>query len=165
MPDVRLPSFASSKPVNAHLVRTALASDASSALRLAAFAVPSWPTGTGRRQQACLPCRVRCTVFDRSHRRFHFVLSRPAHDLPASGAPALPESDTTLLPSPGAAARAGLIPVRLRVHPFPFTSVQSGGSAPAFKTCRQPSRAGASVSAYTSRKPNPGMQRTRCARR
>ena len=165
MPDVRLPSFESSKPEDAHLVRTFLTAAASLALRLSAFAVRSAPMDTGRRLPGLLPLRVRGTQLGRSPQRLQFLGSRPAHDLPASGAPALPESGTSFLPSPGAAARAGFIPVRLRVHRSPYIPVHSGGSAPAFKTCRQRSRAGASVSACTSRKPNPGMQRTRCARR
>ena len=55
MPDVRLPSFSSSKPVSAHLVRTALASDTSSALRLSAFADPSSPAITDRRRRHIWP--------------------------------------------------------------------------------------------------------------
>ena len=165
MPDVRLPSFESSKPEDAHLIRPFVTADASLALRLSAFAVPAAPMHTRRRQPALLPCRVRGAQLGRSTRRLQVVLSRPAHDRPASRAPALPESGTTFLPSPGAAARAGFIPVRLRVHRSPVIPGHSGGSAPAFKTCHQQTRAGASVSACTSRKPNPGMQRTRCARR
>ncbi len=85
MPDVRLPSFSSSKPVNAHLVRSALASDASSALRLSAFADPSPPKGTDRRQPASQPHRSLNTQLGPSAQRRRHFLSRPANDLPALG--------------------------------------------------------------------------------
>ena len=149
MPDVRHQGFRSSKSENARLVRTVLAPDASSALRQSACADRSSPTHTGRRQPALPPLRVRATELSLSVHRAPHVLSRPANDLPAYWAPALPVSGTSVLPSPGAAARAGLIPVLLRVRWSPSITVHSGGSAPAFKTCRQLSRAGASVSSYT----------------
>ncbi len=149
MPDVRHQGFGSSKPENARLVRTVLASDASSALRQSAFADRSSPTHTGRRQPALLPFRVPAIELGLSAHRDRNVLSRPANDLRAYWAPALPVSGTSLLPSPGAAARAGLIPVLLRFRRSPVIAVHSGGSAPAFKMCRQLRRAGASVSSYT----------------
>ena len=147
MPDVRLPSFRSSKPEDAHLVRTLLASATSSALRLSAFADPSSRAITDRRRRHIWPAVLANTRLGIHTLRLQNVLSRPAHDLPASWDPALPESGTTFLPSPGAAARVGFIAARLRGRRLRFTSVHSGGSAPAFKTCRQQSRAGASVSA------------------
>ena len=55
MPDVRLPSFRSSKPEDALLVRTFLAAATSSALRLSAFADPSSPAITDRRRRHIWP--------------------------------------------------------------------------------------------------------------
>ena len=149
MPDVRLPSFRSSKPKDAHLVRTFLAAATSSALRLSAFADPSSRAITDRRRRHIWPAVLANTRLGIHTLRLQNVLSRPAHDLPASWAPALPVAGTSLLPSPGAAARAGLIPVLLRVPRSLFTLVHSGGSAPKCQTCRQQRRAGASDSSYT----------------
>jgi len=81
------------------------------------------------------------------HRRTGTLMTRPASALSASGAPALPVAGTSLLPSTGAAALAAFIPVLPRGRRRRHITVQSGGSAPAFKTCRQRNRAGASVSA------------------
>ena len=76
------------------------------------------------------------------------LLTRPAQSLSVSWAPALPVSGTSLLPSPGAAARAGYAFVLLRGSTRRHIPACSGGSGPAFKTCLQLKRAGASVSAH-----------------
>jgi len=114
------------KPADASVLLNDIGADRSSALRLSVvtgWAMPSTP-----------------------RRRTEALLTRPANDLPASWAPALPVSGTSLLPSPGAAALAGSIPALLSGRSRRHITVQSGGSAPAFKTCRQQGRAGASVS-------------------
>ena len=111
---------------DAHVFASGVGAETLPALRLSVVAGTDVPFAEGQRAET--------------------LLTRPAKSLPASWAPALPVSGTSLLPSPGAAARAGFIAVRLRGRRSRFTSVHSGGSAPAFKTCRQQSRAGASVS-------------------
>jgi len=119
------------KPADASVLLNDIGADRSSALRLSVvtgWAMPSTP-----------------------RRRTEALLTRPANDLPASWAPALPVSGTSLLPSPGAAARAGFIPVLLRGRGSHHIAVHSGGSGPAFKTCLPQSRAGASVSSHTRR--------------
>jgi len=113
-------------PTEAHVFASSVGAEALPALRLSGVA--------GR------------TVLSTQRGRTDTLLTRPANDLPASGAPALPVSGTSLLPAPGAAARAGLISVLLRGRRSRHIAVHSGGSGPAFKTCRQQGRAGASVS-------------------
>jgi len=115
-------------PTDANVVASSVGAETLPALRLSVVpgsAVPSTP-----------------------RRRADTLLTRPAQFLPASWAPALPVRQASRLPSPGAAARAGFISVLLRGPRSRHTAVHSGGSAPAFKTCRQPKRAGASVSAH-----------------
>jgi len=114
-------------PEDAHVFASGVGAETLPALRLSVVAGTDVPSAKGQRADT--------------------LLTRPAKSLPALGAPALSVSGTSLLPSPGAAALAGFIPVLLRGRRRRHITVQSGGSAPAFKTCLQPSRAGASVSA------------------
>jgi hypothetical protein len=87
---VRPRGFPSMKPTAAPFSSTASGAGASSALRLSVVLPLPVPSIAPQRGQA--------------------PLSRPAKAFPASWAPALPVSGTPLLPSPGAAARAGHAP-------------------------------------------------------
>lgn len=116
------------KPKDAVLVATATGADTFSALRLSVVAATFVSSTT---------CPRGLTL-----------LTRPAIDLPASWAPALPVHQASFLPSPGAAARAGYAFVLLRGSTRRHIPACSGGSGPAFKTCLQLKRAGASVSAH-----------------
>jgi hypothetical protein len=87
---VRPRGFQSMKPTVGAFSSTAPGAGAYSTLRLSVvLALPVPSSARGRRQTP---------------------LSRPARALPAWRAPALPVSDASLRPSPGAAARAGRIP-------------------------------------------------------
>jgi len=112
-------------PTDANVSASGVGAETLPALRLSVVAGAPVPSAPGQGADTLLP--------------------RPAQSVPASWAPALPVAGTSLLPSPGAAARARFISVLLRSPRPQFTSAHSGGSAPAFKTCRQPSRAGAPV--------------------
>jgi len=114
-------------PTDARVVAGSARAETLPALRLSVGAGTAVPSAPGQRADT--------------------LLTRPAQSLPTSWAPALPVAGTSLLPSPGAAALAGFIPVLLRGRRRRHITVQSGGSAPAFNTCRQQSRAGASDSA------------------
>ena len=101
------------KPADARVLLNDLGADKSSALRLSVVAGGSMPSTPRRRTDT--------------------LMTRPANNLSASWAPALPVSGTSLLPSPGAAARAGFTSVLLRGRRCRRIAVHSGGSAPAFK--------------------------------
>ena len=165
MPDVRLPSFrileAGSRPSRPGLPYFGHIPD----LAASAYADPSSSPSAGRRQQALLPSEVAITISAVQPGGARASLPAQPTTSQLQGLRRFPSPALPSFPHQAPPPEPGSYPDRLRVRRSRLTSVPSGGSAPAFKTCRQLTRAGASVSACTSRKPNPGMQRTRCARR